>query len=151
MSDDACDRARRAIGELCGMDPVEDDSNTFYVQTVHTQGRRVGPRDTNEIAQAAEDAAAEIDMTLALRDDNSTETQTITPSPNRIETYFKVNVQSMTPSEVELVMDSIESNMGSGDITRGRGFDDIRLVDRSFVFGSVPEMVRPPRQDAEVR
>jgi len=150
MSDDACDRARRAIGELCGMDPVEDDANTFYVLTVHTQGRRVGPRDTNEIAQAAEDAAVEADITLGLPADESTKTQTISPSSNRIETYFKLPVQGMTPREVESVMDSIESNMGSGDITRGRGFDDIRLVDRSVVFEAVPEMVGPPRQEAEV-
>jgi len=150
MSDDACDRARRAIGELCGMDPVEDDANTFYVLTVHTQGRRVGPRDTNEIAQAAEDAAVEADITLGLPADESTKTQTISPSSNRIETYFKLPVQGMTPREVESVMDSIESNMGSGDITRGRGFDDIRLVDRSVVFEAVPEMVGPPRKEAQV-
>jgi hypothetical protein len=132
------------------MDPVEDDANTFYVLTVHTQGRRVGPRDTNEIAQAAEDAAVEADITLALPADESTDTQTISPSSGRIETYFKLPVQGMTPREVESVMDSIESNMGSGDITRGRGFDDIRLVDRSVVFEAVPEMVGPPRQEAEV-
>jgi len=151
MSDDACDRARRAIGELCGMDPVEDDANTFYVLTVHTQGRRVGPRDTTEIAQAAEDAATEVDITLALPADESTETQTINPSSSRIETYFKLPVQGMTPRQIGTVMDSIEDAMSADDITRGRGFDDIRLVDRSVVFEAVPEMVGPPREDARLR
>lgn len=149
MSDDPCDRARRAMDELCGADPVEDESNTFYVQTVHTQGRQVEPRDTNEIAQEAESAAREAEITLALSGDESVETQTISPSQGRVETYFKLPVEDMTPREVESVMDSIEEAMSGRTLTTGRGFDSIRLVDRSVVFNAVPEMVGPAREDQQ--
>lgn len=150
MSDDPCDRARQAMGELCGADPVEDDGNTFYVQTVHTQGRRVEPRDTNQIAQAAEQAAREAEITLGLPSNESVDTQTISPSQGRMETYFKLPVDGMTPREADSVLDSIESAMSVDEITTGRGFDSVRLVDRSVVFDAVPEMVGPAREEDEV-
>ena len=154
MSSDPCDRARRALGELCGDGPVEggpvgDDSDTFYVQTVHTQGRAVQASDTNEVAEAAEDAASEAEITLAVSPQESVETQTISPSRNRMETYFKLPVKKMSPRQVESVMDSIENMMSESRVTRGRGFDSIRLVDRAVVFDAVPEMVGPAREDQQ--
>ena len=150
MTDDPCDRARRALGEMCDSVPVEEDTNTFYVQTVHTQGRRVDPRDTNEIAEAAESAAREAEITLALSADESVETQTISPSQNRVATYFKLPVDEMTPRQVESVMESIEGAMSDRSVTAGRGFDSIRLVDRAVVFRAVPEMVGPAREETEM-
>ncbi len=150
MSNEPCDRARRALSEMCGSGPVEDDSDTFYVQTVHSQGRRVSPSDTDEIARAAESAAREAEITLALPADESVGTQTISPSNNRIETYFKLPVDEMSPREVKSVMDSIDDSMSDRSVTAGRGFDSLRLVDRSVVFDAVPEMVGPAREEAEM-
>lgn len=150
MTDDPCDRARRAMDELCGADPVEDESNTFYVRTVHTQGREVGSRDANEIANAAESVVDELAVTLAIAPDESIQTQAANVSPNRVETYFKLPVDEMTPRQIESVMNSIESRMSAPDVSRGRGFDSIELVDRAVVFDAVPEMVGPPREDVEM-
>lgn len=150
MSDDPCDRARQAMNELCGVGLEDEDSNTFYVRTVHTQGRQVEPRDTGEMARWADDAVDEAEVTLGLSANESVEAQTINPSRNRIETYFKLPVEGMTPMEVESVLDSIESYMGDPSATVGRGFDEIKLVDRSVVADAVPEMVGPSIEDAEV-
>lgn len=146
----ACRRMRDVMSDLCGFET--DDENTFYIYADMSQGREVRPSDVDEVARAAEDAKRSLELNLALDADESVSVQSIPreASDSLITTIFKLPTDRIPASTMPFLLQSVEENMGEGDVVIGRGLDRVEFVDREIVAQIIPEMVGPPREDAEV-
>lgn len=149
---DPCDRARQALGELCGPGEFPSDSNTFYFRVTHQVRRDTPtPEQTDRVAERAEGTlVTRLTPKLDLDEDRG-EVQTIVGGGGDIRTYFKIPRKTMTPVEVQTAMEEIVSNMPDTTVIgKFLRLDQVRLVDRSVAAADIPEMVGPPIEDAEV-
>lgn len=151
IGDDPCDRARRALTQLCGEEAMSDMGNTFYIQARHQiLGRNSRPGDANAVAEQAENALVSQLIPLLQLEEEGATTQSIVTGRDMIHTYWKLPRKTMTPSNFNVMMERLSDKMGSDMLTADAlEFMDVRLVDSSLPAADVPEMVGPALEDVE--
>lgn len=141
MSDDPCDRARRAIGELCGAGAK--DSNTFYLLV---QSEKLGAwerEDLDVVAEAAEKVVDRIGFNIDIANTDALDYQTVmlrgTPR-----TLFKIPVSAINTASMEDIHELLREEMGDIGVSGDYGIRKSVWVDKAEAADLVPEMVGPP-------